>query len=276
MPILMRPLGVFDSGVGGISVLREIARLLPDLDLAYVADTAYVPYGTRPPEIIRERSLAITTFLIDRLASRAVVVACNTATTHAVDALRRTFPHTPIVGMEPAIKPAAAASRSGIVGVLATGATLRGERFASLVERYTDDIELLTQPCPGLVEQVEAGDLDGDETVALLREYTEPMLARGADTIVLGCTHYPFLRDALQRLVGPEITVIDTGLAVARQVARVIADGPDTNATTPDSPPAAAMSRTVTFYTTGDPARARPAIERLWGRGEVDLRSLSV
>lgn len=269
----MRPVGVFDSGIGGLSVLREIATALPQQDLVYVADTAHVPYGTKSPDAIRERALAITRFLIDDLQARAVVVACNTATTHAVDLLRRTFPRTPIVGMEPAIKPAAAASRSGVVGVLATGATLRGERFASLVERYTDDVELLTQPCPGLVERVEAGDLDGVETVALLREYTQPMLSRGADTIVLGCTHYPFLRAPLQQIVGPKVTVIDTGAAVARQTARVLEGHPiaeDGDAASTSAP------RTVSFYTTGDPARVRPVIERLWGGHDLDVRRLNV
>jgi glutamate racemase len=265
----MRPIGVFDSGVGGISVLRDIATRLPDHDLIYVADSAHVPYGTKSPDAIRDRSLIVARFLIEQLHVAAVVVACNTATTHAVDVLRSTFPSTPIVGMEPAIKPAAAASRTGVVGVLATGATLRGQRFASLAERYTDNVELLTQPCPGLVEQVERGDLDGPETVALLREYTAPMLARGADTIVLGCTHYAFLRDALQRVVGAAVTLIDTGAAVARQTARVIGE-PHCER------PAAARGPTVTFYTSGDPGAVQPVIERLWGEGAIVVRALPV
>jgi glutamate racemase len=264
----MRPIGVFDSGVGGISVLQEIASTLPAHDLVYVADTAHVPYGTKPPDEIRRRSLAMVTFLITNLSCRAVVVACNTATTHAVDALRAHFPETPIVGMEPAVKPAAAASRSRVVGVLATGATLEGERFASLARRFTENVELLTQPCPGLVERVEAGDLDGPHTVALLREYTAPLLAGGADTLVLGCTHYPFLREPLQRIVGDAVTIIDTGSAVARRTAHVIAE---TEATAPTG-----RSGRVTFYTTGDPDRVRPVIERLWGHGRIDLRELDV
>lgn len=263
---------MFDSGVGGLSVLREMVAGLPDEELVYVADTAHVPYGTKPPDLIRERAQAITRLLVERLHARVVVVACNTATTHAVDLLRRTFPDIPIVGMEPAIKPAAAASRSGRVGVLATGATLRGERFASLVQRYTDDVELLTQPCPGLVEQVESGDLDGPVTMALLREYTAPMLTRGADTIVLGCTHYAFLREPLQQLVGPDVTLIDTGAAVARQTARVLERTPITAAEARASTPARLR---VTFYTSGDPARVRPVIERLW-KEAVHVQRLNV
>ena len=190
--------------------------------MVYVADSAHVPYGTKPPGFIRDRSLVIASFLVEEHHAETVVVACNTATTHAVSTLRERFTSIPIVGMEPALKPAAAATRSGIVGVLATPATLVGERFMDLAQRYTDGIELLTQPSPGLVEQVEAGDVDGPETERLLRLYTEPMLARGADTIVLGCTHFPFLRETLQRIVGPDVTLIDTGAAVARQTARVL------------------------------------------------------
>jgi glutamate racemase len=273
----MRPIGVFDSGVGGISVLQEIASLLPAHDLIYVADTAYVPYGTRTAEDIQRRALAVVTVLVDRFECGVVVVASNTATTHAVDLLRERFPGTPIVGMEPAVKPAAAASRSRVVGVLATGATLEGERFAALARRFTDNVELLTQPCPGLVERVEEGDLDGPHTMALLREYTAPLLARGADTLVLGCTHYPFLRDTLRQIVGQEVAIIDTGSAVARRTAHVIADrespepGDGTEERRPGGPP-----RRVSFYTTGDPGRARPVIERLWGHDHIELHRLEV
>jgi glutamate racemase len=246
---------MFDSGLGGLSVLRELVRLMPEADVVYAADSAHVPYGTKPPAFIRERSLAIARFLLGPQHARAIVVACNTATTHAVATLREAFPSTPIVGMEPAVKPAAAATRSGVVGVLATPATLDGERFAALVQRYTDGIELLTQPSPGLVECVEAGAVDGPEAERLLRLYTGPMLARGADTIVLGCTHYPFLRNTLQRVVGPHVTLIDTGEAVARQTARVL--GAD-----------AAEDRSggggrITYYSSGDVVTARCVIATL-------------
>jgi glutamate racemase len=264
------PIGVFDSGVGGLSVLREIAALLPSTPLVYVADTAHVPYGGRPPEFIRERSLAISRFLLQQQGARAVVVACNTATTHAVDHLRAVFGHVPIIGMEPALKPAAAATRSGVVGVLATEATLGGERFVSLVQRYTDGVELLTQPAPGLVEQVEAGDLSGPRTVELLRTYIAPMIDRGADTIVLGCTHYPFLRPALQDLVGPGVTLIDTGAAVARQVQRLCLPEP----TVPVPPGGGVRAPAPRFYTSGDPDAMRRILVRLWGDPPHDVARL--
>jgi glutamate racemase len=249
--------GVFDSGVGGLSVLREVRRALPRRRLAYVADSAYVPYGTRPPAFIRERALAIGRYLVERRGARVVVAACNTATAHAVDALRSAWPHVPVVGMEPAIKPASAATRTGVVGILATGATLGGERVASLIERNADGIEVVTQACPGLVEQVEAGDLSSPETIALVRRYTAPLLARGADTIVLGCTHFPFLRDAIAQVAGPAVRLIDSGEAVARQTARVLAGA---GAGGDGSGPGC-----VTFATSGDVERVRPILERLWG-----------
>ena len=264
---------MFDSGLGGLSVLRELVRLMPDVDVVYVADSAHVPYGTKPPGFIRERSLAIGRFLLDTQHARGIVVACNTATTHAVAALRDAFPNVPIVGMEPALKPAAAATRSGVVGVLATPATLDGERFADLAQRYTDGVELLTQPSPGLVECVEAGEVNGAESDRLLRLYTGPMLARGADTIVLGCTHYPFLRDALQRVVGPDVTLIDTGAAVARQTkrllgSRLLGSDPESvnfSGSDPDVIQGARPPGRVTYYSSGDVVAARRVIESLMG-----------
>ena len=251
------PVGVFDSGVGGISVLREIRALLPEVDLVYVADSAYCPYGSKSESEIRGRACAITRFLVEERGARAVVVACNTATSAAIGMLRETFGDVPIVGMEPALKPAAQATRSGVVGVLATGATLGGERFAGLAARYTDGMELLTQACPGLVEQVEAGDL---ASAVLVREYVEPLLARGADTLVLGCTHYPFLREAIESVAGPGVRVLDTGAAVARQLQRVLGDD--------------VGGRGQTAFWSSDVAVA-PVIARLWGT-RVDVARLDV
>jgi glutamate racemase len=246
------PIGVFDSGVGGLSVLREIRALLPDEDLVYVADSAHCPYGEKSHTFIRQRAATLSRFLIEQRA-RVIVVACNTATAAAIEDLRAHFVDVPIVGMEPAIKPAAAATRSGVVGVLATGTTLGADRFALLAERFADGIEVLTQPCPGLVEQVEAGDLESERTLDLLRAYTTPLLDRGADTLVLGCTHYPFLRPALVRVVGPDVTILDTGKAVARQVARVV-----------DAPGPQDRTGGVSVFATD--LKSAPVLERLWGQ----------
>jgi glutamate racemase len=253
------PIGVFDSGVGGLSVVREILCLLPQEDIVYVGDTANVPYGGRDPAEIRAFAEAITHYLVDQARCRAVVVACNTVTSAAVEALRAAFP-VPIVGMEPGVKPAAAATRSGCVGILATQRTLAGDRFAALVERYADSVEVITQPCPGLVEQVEIGDWEGAKTRVLVEGYVAPLLARGVDTLVLGCTHYPFLLPLLRDVAGPGVEIIDTGPAVARQAARV--------APTPEPGGRGA----VHCFTTGDPARSERAVHACFGDTVVPRR----
>lgn len=210
------PIGVFDSGVGGLSVLREIQQLLPAESLLYVADSGYVPYGEKPPEQIRERSRKIAQFLIEQ-GAKALVLACNTATAAAINDLRGEF-DMPIIGMEPAVKPAAVATRNGVVGVLATTGTLQSAKFAALLDRFARSVQVITQPCPGLVECVERGELTGPGVEALLQRYTAPLLAAGCDTVILGCTHYPFLRPALQRILPADIQLVDTGAAVARQL----------------------------------------------------------
>lgn len=214
------PIGVFDSGVGGISVLREIRRLLLRENLVYYADSGHCPYGGKTREQIQARAVAITEYLIAR-GAKLIVVACNTATIAAVEHLRATYP-IPFVGMEPAVKPAAAQTRSGVVGVLATGAALGGDKFHKLVADHAGGVRVITQPCPGLVEQVEAGLLDTPETRELVRRYTAPLQQQGADVLVLGCTHYPFLRPLIQEVVGKEVSLIDTGAAVARQAQRLL------------------------------------------------------
>jgi glutamate racemase len=215
-------IGVFDSGVGGLTVWREIVRQLPHEDTLYLADHAHVPYGSRPLAQVREFAEGIARFLLDQ-GAKVIVVACNTASAAALHDLRRTFPDVPFVGMEPAVKPAAERTHNGIVGVIATQATFQGQLFASLVERYADNVRVLTQACPGLVEAVEAGRLDTPDTEALLRQYLAPLLEAGVDQLVLGCTHYPFLRPTIERLVGAGVAVIDPAPAVARQVRRVLA-----------------------------------------------------
>lgn len=246
--------GIFDSGVGGLSVMREIHALLPAEDLLYVADSAYAPYGPRPAEFIRARATSLTRFLVEQ-GAKAVVVACNTATAAAVAELRQRF-SVPIIAMEPAVKPAVAASRSGIIGVLATEGTLKSAQFAALLARFAGDVQVVTQPCNGLVEQVERGALADPRTLALLRRYTAPLLAAGADTIILGCTHYPFLRTAIAQVVGDGPRLIDTGAAVARELRRRLQQQD-------------LLSRRGAggerFWTSGDPHRLGPVMSGLWG-----------
>ena len=248
------PIGVFDSGVGGLSVLREIRAQLPQEDLLFLADSGHVPYGDKSEAYIRARSHALAGFCLEH-GAKAIVVACNTATAAAVASLREHLP-VPVVGMEPAVKPAAAASRAGVVGVLATTGTLASARFAALLARFGHDVRVITQPCPGLVEQVEQAALEHPHTRALLEAYVRPLLANGADTLILGCTHYPFLRPLIEQIAGPGIAVIDTGTAVARQLRRVLE--------------AEELLRshgtgTARFWTSGEPARLQPVIARLWG-----------
>jgi glutamate racemase len=248
--------------VGGLSVLREIRRELPAEDLIYVADSGYAPYGDRPEEYVRERAVAIMEFLRSKSA-KAVVVACNTATGIAVDALRARY-SLPIVAIEPAVKPAAAQTRSKVVGVLATTQTLAGERFARLVTTHAGDVEVLTQACPGLVEHVEAGDFSSASTRALVEQYLRPVLEKGADTIVLGCTHYPFVREVIREVTGPSITIIDSAGPVARELRRRLqAEG----LLAPERP------GSESFWTSGSPDGVRSVIAQLWSR-DVDVRTL--
>lgn len=257
------PVGVFDSGVGGLSVLNEIRTLLPQESLLYVADSGHV-YGEKSPEFIRERSQAIAAFLLQR-GAKALVVACNTATAAAVNDLRSLY-DLPIIGMEPAVKPAASATRSGVVGVLATTGTLQSAKFAALLDRFAGSVRVLTQPCPGLVECIERGELDGEEVDALLRRFTAPLLQAGCDTLILGCTHYPFLRPRLQALLPDSVALVDTGAAVSRQLqcrlqeTGMLAAGP---------------ARPARFWGSGDPERLSQVLAALWG-GNADVSSLSV
>ncbi|HEY58785.1 MAG TPA: glutamate racemase [Anaerolineae bacterium] len=216
------PIGVFDSGVGGLSVLRAIRRELPHEDLLYLADQAHVPYGLRPLLEVRRFAEGITRYFLDQ-GAKAIVVACNTASAAALHYLRRRFPQVPFVGMEPAVKPAAKHTQTGVVGVLATPATFQGQLYASVVERFTQGTALLEHTCPGLVQQIERGDLEGPQTRAILEEALRPMLTQGMDTVVLGCTHYPFVIPLIEDIVGPGVRVIDPAPAVARQTQRVLA-----------------------------------------------------
>jgi len=213
-------IGLFDSGVGGLSVWREVVRRLPHAATLYVADSAHCPYGPRPPEQIRRFSQGITRFLIER-GARLIVVACNTASAAALEALRGEF-DVPIVGMEPAVKPAAGQTRTGHVGVLATAGTVNGDLFRNTSARHAAGVMVHVQVGEGLVERVEAGQADTPETEAALRKYLQPMLDAGVDQIALGCTHYPFLLPAIRRIVPAGVAVIDPAAAVARQVEQVM------------------------------------------------------
>ncbi|MGC3964818.1 MAG: glutamate racemase [Rhodocyclaceae bacterium] len=218
-----RPVGVFDSGVGGVSVLREIRSLLPGEDLLYVADSGNAPYGEKSADFIIARSRAIAGHLLEQ-GAKALVIACNTATAAAATELRTEWPDLPIIGMEPAVKPAAAATRSGVVGVLATVGTLHSAQFAALLDHFGRGVKVVTRPGVGLVECVERGELASPATRDLLVHHLEPLLSAGADVVVLGCTHYVFLRGLVEEIVGPGVRVIDTGAAVAQQLRRRLQD----------------------------------------------------
>ena len=254
-PTSASPIGVFDSGVGGISVLKHIHTLLPNEDLMYVADSKFAPYGNKTPEFIQERAVWIADFLIAK-GAKALVVACNTATAAAVDLLRQKY-HLPIIGMEPAVKPAAAASKTGVIGVLATSGTLKSAQFAALLEHYGQQVEVVTQACHGLVECVERGELDSTATQDLLASYVQPLIAAGADTIVLGCTHYPFVRPLIENLVGDDVVLIDTGAAVAKELKRRLEDTRLFNGET--------QIGQVGFWSNSTHANAEDIVTRLWG-----------
>jgi glutamate racemase len=219
------PVGIFDSGLGGLSILRHVRAQLPHEHLVYVADTGFAPYGDKPEHVVAERSLAVARFLVER-GAKAIVVACNTATISAVKLMRESFPDMPIVGVEPGLKPAAAATRSGKVGVLATERTLAGAKFLQLRDQITEatGAAFLLQPCRGLVDKIELGDTEG--TLQLLHRYVTPLLGEGADTLVLGCTHYPLVQAAIEDVIASTgargITLVDTGEAVARQLVRLL------------------------------------------------------
>lgn len=266
---------MFDSGVGGLTILREVQRQLPAENVLYVADQAHVPYGSRALENVCQLSFAITQFLLDQ-GAKLIVVACNTASAASLHALRERYPKVPFVGMEPAVKPAAEETKTGTVGVLATPATFEGELFASVVERFAEGVTVLQMTLPGLVEQIEKGELDTAATRSILEQGVRPLLKAGADRLVLACTHFPFIIPQLKTIVGEEIIVIDPAPAVTRQIARLLAqrtllsDG--------------AQPGTVRYVTSGDPLTFKSTLDRLdyydadvvaagWDSGRLKLLS---
>lgn len=222
-----RPIGIFDSGIGGLSVLRHIQTQLPDEDLRYFADSGFAPYGEKPEETVVRRSLEIARFLFN-CHCKALVIACNTATAAAIHLLRETWPEIPIIGVEPGLKPAAAVTQSRIVGVLATDRTLKSIKFNNLhrhLSRQTR-VTFIMQPCPGLADLVEKNEHRSASAAKLVRRYIQPLIEQGADTLVLGCTHYPFLSEMIEKTLveigAPATRIIDTGTAVTRQLVRLL------------------------------------------------------
>jgi glutamate racemase len=239
-------------------VLRAIRQQLPREDVLYFADQGHVPYGPRPLEEVRAFSEGITRFLLG-LGAKLIVVACNTASAAALHHLRQAFPAVPFVGMEPAVKPAAGQTQTGAVGVLATPATFQGALYASVVERFANGVTLLQETCPGLVQQIEAGRLDAPETRAILENALLPMLSKGIDTVVLGCTHYPFVIPLIQEIVGPGVRVIDPAPAVARQAARLLGIRPG------EPVPSRGTASSLRFFTSGKAETFRALLPQLWG-----------
>lgn len=258
------PIGIFDSGVGGLSVLRAIRNLLPNESIIFLADQANVPYGPRSLDQVCQFSESITRFLLSQKV-KIIVVACNTASAAALVHLRLTFPQISFVGMEPAVKPAAELTQTRVVGVLATPATFQGALYASVVERFAQGVTVLQHTCPGLVNQIEAGNLDSIEARRILEDALHPMIVQGIDTVVLGCTHYPFVIPLIQEIVGPEVRVIDPAPAVARQVERVLqAQNYLNNAN---------QSGSVTYITTGHPGNMEKLLPVLIGENAAVIKA---
>jgi glutamate racemase len=257
-----RPIGVFDSGIGGLSVLREIRRQLPSEDVLYLADQGHVPYGPRSVEEIRRFVAGITRFFLERDV-KVIVIACNTASAASLRYVREVFPEITFVGMEPAVKPAAENTQSGVIGVIATQVTSQGELFASVVDRYASNVEVVTQVCPDFVTLVEAGDLESERVRQTAEGYLEPLRKAEVDQLVLACTHFSFLIPVLQDAIGSQVAIVDPGPAVARQTGRVIEELAN----------ASGHSGEVFYFTTGDPEAFFDLAKRLMDepvdRGQV-------
>lgn len=250
------PVGVFDSGVGGLSILSGIHALLPEENLQYVADSAHAPYGTKSEAFIRERCDTIMQFLL-RLGVKAVVVACNTATAAAIAQLRDRY-EIPIIGVEPAIKPAAEQSRSGVVGVLATSGTIASEKFLNLQNRFVERAQILTRACTGLVELIEQVEPNPFTLDRMLHGFIRPLVDAGADTLVLGCTHYSLIRPQIQKAAGPDVRVVDAGAAVAKELQRRLAMHGLVN----DS----GRGGIVHFHTSGNLVEQNRLLAHYWGK----------
>jgi glutamate racemase len=260
-----KAVGVFDSGVGGLSVLSRIRRHLPGEHLLYVADSAHMPYGCKTAEEVKQRSLLVSEFLLNQ-GIKALVIACNTATSVAVQTLRAEL-DIPVIGMEPPVKPAVHGSKAGVVGVIATSGTLNSDKFNRLKSRFAVQAELIIQPCPGLVELIEKGDLQTDKIRSLLASCLQPLLDKGVDTLVLGCTHYPFVLPLIRQITGDGVCIVDTGDAIARELKRQLHTHRLLSENHQDG--------SVQFWSTGDVAAVQPLMSRLWGE-KTSLNSLDL
>jgi glutamate racemase len=254
-----RPIGVFDSGVGGLSVVRALSQKLPYESLFYVADRAHCPYGARSAQEIRRLSESICRYLMEHDA-KLIVVACNTASAAALSHLRRLFPQLPFVGMVPAVKPAAQSTKTGVVGVLATQSTFQGQLYRDVVRRYAQGTRVIAQICDGLVECVEKGALEEPRTKALLRSYINPLLGAGADTLVMGCTHYAFLVPTIRQLIGDDVQVLETGEAIARRTTQILKREGGVKETGRGK---------ISLATTGDPLRFQRTAKMLLGKATL-------
>lgn len=250
---MTNPIAVFDSGLGGLTVLRALRARLPHEDYFYFADTRFLPYGDRPETFLRERGVAIAEALVRR-GAKALVIACNTATAAAAEAIRAAV-DLPIVALEPGVKPAAAASRSGVIGVLATTRTLASERFQRLVGNHGSGTRVIAQPCPGLAEAIEREGPESQTVATLLDGFVAPLAAAGADVVVLGCTHYPWVAGAISRRLPVGVTLLDTGEAVARQLERLLLAGALQGG----------GGGRLAVATSGSPAAVIATVDRLWG-----------
>mgnify|MGYP001435503729 CR=1 FL=1 len=253
--------GIFDSGLGGLSVVRELRKQLPAQPMIYFGDQIHTPYGVRSLEEVRQLTTKAVQFLFGQ-GAQLIVIACNTASVASLKSLRAQFPETPFVGMEPAVKPAAEQTHSKVVGVLATYATFQSELYASVVERFARDVKVLQSPCPGLVAEIEKGNLRGDETWKILHTALDPMIAEGIDTVVMGCTHYPFVIPLVKEIVGPDVVVIDPAPAIARRTEFLLKEHGWLNTE--------GGQADIVFYTSGNPRSLSDLLPELIGEsGEV-------
>lgn len=265
-PAADQPIGVFDSGLGGLSVVKAIRQALPAEHIIYFGDNAHMPYGDKSLDVIRLLSERIVAFLLEKQC-KMIVIACNTASAAALKYLREIYPEVVFVGMEPAVKPAAEQTATGVVGVIATTATFQGELFASVVERFAQNVTVLHQPCPGLVQQIEAGETESRETEKMLRNWLAPMQAQNMDTLVLACTHYPFVIPTLKKILGDKVRIIDPAPAIAARIQFLLQQNETLN-------PESEKGR-LTCYTSGSPTQFQKTLKLLTGEEITILAALA-